>query len=141
MLTEAKSRAELIRWTLEMAAKEFGLNPRTVSGRVRQSGITPGEDGLFSTVDIHRALCPDVEIELNAERLRKTKAESERIELENEKTRGTLVSVEATYKHFEHFFVALRARILASGLTEDEKDELLKDLRGIKARDLSTNAS
>jgi len=75
--------------------------------------------------------------ELGAERLRKTTEEADKLALENEKTRGKLVEIEAVYKHFESLFIALRARILASALEDHEKDELLNDLRGIKSHDLS----
>jgi hypothetical protein len=74
---------------------------------------------------------------LAAERLRKLKEEADKIALENEKTRGALVEIEAVYKHFEGIFVSFRARVLASGLTDEEKDEVLKDLRRLKARDVS----
>jgi hypothetical protein len=76
-------------------------------------------------------------VTLNGERLRKLKEEADKVALENEKTRGNLVEIEAVYKHFEAIFVSLRARVLASQLTEQEKDELLNDLRRLKARDIS----
>ncbi len=74
---------------------------------------------------------------LAVERLRKLKEEADKVALENEKTRGGLVEIEAVYKHFEAVFVAFRARILASDLGDQEKDELLNDLRRLKARDFS----
>jgi phage terminase Nu1 subunit (DNA packaging protein) len=73
---------------------------------------------------------------LNSERLRKLHEEADKVALENEKTRGNLVEIEAVYKHFEGIFVAFRARVLASSLTDEEKDELLNDLRKLKARDI-----
>ncbi len=74
---------------------------------------------------------------LATERLRKLKEEADKVALENDKTRGKLVEIEAVYKHFEGIYVAFRARILASGLGDEEKDEILNDLRGLKARNFS----
>jgi hypothetical protein len=75
--------------------------------------------------------------EYEVQELRKLTEEADKLALQNEKTRGALVEIEAVYKHFAGLFVALRARILASALTDDEKDELLNDLRKLKARDVS----
>lgn len=75
--------------------------------------------------------------ELSAERLRKTTEEADKLSLDNERTRGKLVEIEAVYKRFESLFVSLRARILASSLEDHEKDELLNDLRGLKSQDFS----
>jgi hypothetical protein len=74
---------------------------------------------------------------LAAERLRKLKEEADKVALENDKTRGKLVDIEAVYRHFQGIYVALRARILASNLDDQEKDEILNDLRRLKARDVS----
>lgn len=130
-------KATFIRWSAESAGREFGLNPRTIAARISTSGVVAGRDGKYSTAEIHKAICGDYE----AERLRKTREEADKIALENEKTRGGLVEIEAVYRHFSGLFVALRAKILASSLTDDEKDQILNDLRGIKARDCSNLAS
>ena len=71
---------------------------------------------------------------LASERLRKLKEDADKVAIENERSRGNLVETEAVYGHFEGLFVALRQRILASGLSDQEKDELLKDLMGLKGR-------
>jgi len=99
-----------------------------------QAGQMPLVQSLVAFIEYQR---DSVDPQYAAERLRKTTEEADRIALENEKTRGNLVEVEAVYKHFEGLFIALRARILASGLTDAEQDELLSDLRGLKSRDFS----
>ncbi len=128
-----RSQADSIRWSIGMAAREFGLAHKTVAQRVTSTGTVPDEDGLFSTAKIHAAIFGDFE----AERLRKIKEEADKLALENDKTRGQLVETEAVYKHFEGIFVGFRARILSSGLADIEKDEILNDLRRLKSRDLS----
>lgn len=70
--------------------------------------------------------------EIQAQELRRLKETADKLALENEKTRGGLVEIEAVISHFQGLFIALRARILASALTDPEKDEILNDLRAIK---------
>lgn len=79
----------------------------------------------------------DKRLAMSAEKLRKLREEADKLALENERTRGNLVEIEAVYKHFEGIFVAFRQRVLGSSLTEEEKDEFLRDLRRLKARDIA----
>jgi hypothetical protein len=53
----------------------------------------------------------------------------ERIELEIEQTRSKLIDREVVYKMHEGIFIALRQTVLASGLTDIEKSEMLKEMR------------
>ena len=119
---------------MEQAASEFGINPRTLTNRLKTNGIIPNEkDKRYSTQQICKAVFGDIDVE----RLRKLTEEADKLALDNEKTRGGLVEIEAVYKHFQGLFVALRSRLLASSLTDEEKDELLGDLRKLKAGDFS----
>lgn len=92
---------------------------------------------LLGLVKYYRELRSKQGSDIEAERLRKTTEEADKLALENEKTRGSLVEVEAVYKNGESVFVALRARILSSGLSDHEKDELLTDLMQLKVGDFS----
>ncbi len=100
--------------------------------------LTPTLKGLFK---YFREVRLKDSTTMAAEKLRKLKEEADRVALENERTRGKLVEVEAVYKHFEGIFVSFRARVLASSLSNEEKDELLNDLRKLKARDISERES
>lgn len=122
-----------IRWTQQKASTEFGIHANTLAMRLKRGGILPGEDGKYSTKQICVAMFGDIE----AETLRKLTEDADKVALQNEKTRGSLVEIESVYRHFEHIFVSLRARILASGLMPEEKDEILNDLRKLKARDFT----
>ena len=129
---EQGSQVELVRWSLAMAAANFGRDPKTLKKNVAAANVVPGDDGLFSTLEMAKAIFGDIE----GERLRKTKEEADKLELENAQTRMELVSVELVYKHFEGVFISFRQKILASALTEDEKQDLLNDLCRLKAKDL-----
>jgi hypothetical protein len=73
---------------------------------------------------------------LAAEKIGKTKAERERVEMENARARGETVSVEEVLAAFGPVFSSMRERILATDSLEvSEKDELLGDLRGILERE------
>jgi hypothetical protein len=45
------------------------------------------------------------------------------------RARGTLVEAESVYKFYVSVFVKIRQVILCSDLTDDEKADLLRDLR------------
>ena len=131
-MKKQRSQAQQLRWSLAMMSREFGPDHKTLSKNLAASGITAGKDGLFSSRDALRLVFGDLE----AERLRKTREEADKLELENEQTRGNLLETEAVYRHFERVFVAFRQKVLASSLTEEEKYDLLNDLCRLKTRDL-----
>lgn len=114
-----------IRWTIELAASEFGLDRRTLTSRIRQLGLEPGKDRKFSTRDIAAAVFGDYD----AERIRKTKEEADKLALANARERGELCEVSRVIAFCQGVGVVLRQKILGSSLMESEKDELLLDLR------------
>jgi hypothetical protein len=118
------------RWTIGRAAGEFPVDSKTLAKRIKLAGIEPGEDGKFSTEQICRATFGD----LRGEQTRETKERADKLALANEKERGRLLDAEKVYKHYEGVFVTLRQKTLASAMTDDEKDELLNDLRALKSR-------
>ena len=63
------------RWGLEKAAAEFGINPRTLSKRLKQYSIECGRDKMFSTKQICAAIFGDID----GERLRLTKEQADYI--------------------------------------------------------------
>lgn len=92
--------------------------------------MTPGEDGKWSTAQICSAIFGD----LRGEQTRLAKENADARALENEKSRGRLLEAEDVYRHYEGVFVTLRQKTLASSMTDEEKDELLNDLRSLKSR-------
>jgi len=125
-----------------LAARNVILGGRRLRQLAKEKGLFPEPVGeqyeLLATclglIQHYHDLYHTGSGEFEAEQLRKLKEEADRVALENEKTRGNLVETEEVYKHFEGVFVGLRARVLASGLIEQEKDELLDDLRRLKTR-------
>jgi hypothetical protein len=75
-----------------------------------------------------------------AERRAKTRAERERLELQNARTRGEMVEVQAVKKLGERIMIAIRSKILQSHLSDDEKDKVLLDLMSLGKMDWTRDA-
>ncbi len=75
--------------------------------------------------------------DLKREQLRRTKEEADRLELSNARTRGELVEVRKVKLEGEKIMGAIRNRILNSLLTDDEKDQCLRDILSLKDVDFS----
>lgn len=69
---------------------------------------------------------------IEQERLRKTREEADKIALENAKLRGELVDLPTVEKAIEDICVTVRAKVLGSSLTDEEKDEILESLYKLK---------
>lgn len=126
--TETTSTAgrkfEPIRWTLERASREFGLDKKTLSGRVKRQGELPGEDGRWSTQQMVRAIYDDLEFE----RIRKTRAEADGQEMLNRKTAGELVDLEQLASRLEPVMIEMKRIVLSSGLKHADQDRMLGEL-------------
>jgi hypothetical protein len=114
-----------VRWTLHAAAQEFGIDDKTLAGKIRTGGIVVGDDGKFGTLDICKAVFGDID----GEKLRLVREQADSFAIKNAASRGQLLPVEDVKKHFEGVLIALRAGILASNLEQDEKSELLLNLK------------
>ena len=112
---------DLIRWTLEMAGREFGIDRKTVAGRIRQSGALPGADGKFTTKDIASALFGDLEFE----KIRKCKAEADQIEMEMAKSRLEFIEVADFTRCYEEVLTSCVRVIRSSKLSVADQDEIL----------------
>lgn len=122
-----KTRIEPIRWTLEQAGSEFGRDARALAKRIKRGSILPGEDGRFSTLQICQAVFGD----RDAEELRKTSAEADLAELKAKERQRLLLKADDVYRFFEGYFIVIRQRILASKLSRQEQDDLLRELQGL----------
>jgi phage terminase Nu1 subunit (DNA packaging protein) len=71
------------------------------------------------------------------ERIRKTRAEALRIEIQNQRSHGELVEVAQVRKLGAQVLSAVRNKLLSFPLTDDEKDKCLRDLLSLKDLDWS----
>ena len=113
-----------MRWSLALVASEFGFSPKTVAQRVHAAGVLPGEDGLFSTTDVHSAICGDIE----QEKLRNLQKVNRDLDTGHAVTVGELVDVQDFVSRYETIYAEIRQTILGSKLTDTDKDALLDKL-------------
>ena len=127
-----------LEWTLERAAYEFGMDRKTLSKRVTALGIEPcykgkgSKERFYSTAQMAQAVFGDLE----AERIRETKENADKLALQNAKARAELVSTEVVLRVYANLAVTVRQIVKHSGLSEVEKHELLKNIRQLKVSDL-----
>ena len=112
---------------MEHACGEFGINPRTLSGRIKQLDILAGEDRCYSTKQIATAVYGDLE----RERIRLTSAEADSQERENLVELGQLIAVEEFQKSYATIYVDMTRLIRGSTMTETEQDALLTAMTGL----------
>lgn len=123
---------EVIRWTLHVAAREFGCDRRALERSLSTSLAIAGEDGRFATAQIVAALYGDKE----AEELRKTRLQADTIDMMNQERRKELVKTEDVYRFCEGAFVALREKILALPCEQQDKDDMLRDIQKLTYDDI-----
>jgi len=129
-------------WTIAQWCREVGGDRKEFAQKVSAAGIKPSgkATGRATGADLYRvrdlfkvALGGDHE----AEKLRKTREEADRLALANARSRGELVEIAAVKKLGEKVMVALRNRILAMPLTDEEKDRCLGELLSLADMDWS----
>ena len=116
-----------IRWTLHKACAEFVINRKTLERRIAEASIIAGEDGCYSTQQIMEAITGDI----HGERLLKTRAERESVELKNARIRRELVSAAEVSRCMAGTIILIRQEILGSVLPEDTKHSVLRHLADI----------
>ena len=121
------------RWSLNTASAEFGLARETLRTALRQAHIEAGEDERYSTRQITTAVFGD----LKAEKTGLTRAQREHWELENKQAAGILINVDEAIAMVHQFTFAIRQKILMSGLTDKEKNNLLLELQRIGEMDFT----
>ena len=127
--------------TVAEMAREIGFDRHQLMKRISEMNIKPAgkvEKGKASGADLYRvrdlfkaALGGDIE----AERLRKTREEADKLALANARSRGELIEIQSVKKLGERVMVAIRNRILQFPITDDEKDALLTELLNLGKMD------
>ena len=124
-----------IRWTIDKAASEFGIDRKTLANRIRAGGISPGDDARFSTKDICRAVFTDGE----AARASLAISQRELIDLKKQQLAGNLVDPKQCQQLWDAAIIALRQKISDAPIPENVKRDILKDLQTIPIDEYKTN--
>jgi hypothetical protein len=105
--------------------REFGLDRKTLSKQLSDAGISPGEDGCLSTVQILSFIGGDIK----QQRLEESKARTELLRLKGKELRGEVVDGQELRRSLENLFTFLRQEILGNpDLTDQAKKSLLSHL-------------
>jgi hypothetical protein len=104
-----------------------GVTHLTARKKLEVAGAKPNADGKYDLGVAIRALLASKD--LNEERKKLIEAQRRKVEFENEVAHGEWIHADEVYKAYEGVFIALRQTILASHLSEQEKCDLLKELR------------
>ena len=120
-------RNQRLKWTVEIAAREFGPSIPTLRKLLNKSGVVADKDGLYTTTQITTAIYDSMSVEklLTQRQLRK------RLELENAITEATVLDRSALATRFATIADAMVHRIMASELSRPAKDDLLRELSEI----------
>ncbi len=110
-----------IRWRINQAASEFGIDDETLSKRIKAAGILAEKDDCFSTSQICKAVFGDME----GERLRKTTEEADAIALSNAKTKGELLDLEDWCRGKEKVLSGVKQIVEDSELSDDKQEQIL----------------
>lgn len=97
-----------IRWTLLRASEEFGVTRETIRRGLRALGVDSA-DGTFTTRQVHTAIAGD----LDAERIRDTRASANLKEMDEAERRGELVAMSDVERLYTDCLLPIRQRFLA----------------------------
>ena len=122
------SKKEKIRWSIYGASMEFPIDRRTLEKNLIAQDAKPDAKKTYSTPQICRAVFGD----MDGEKLRLTREQADKHWLDNQRTRESLVEREKVAKFLEKTFTAVRQKVISSGLTREEQDEVLLDLKALK---------
>jgi hypothetical protein len=120
-----------IRWTIAHASSEFDKHRDTLAKALKRLGILPGEDGMFSTLEIVRACFGDDYIE-RVDGLRK---DNELKDIEIATLRREMLPSDDVVRVWGNIAVAIRQVIKGSSLSDTEKNECFRQLRELQNKD------
>jgi phage terminase Nu1 subunit (DNA packaging protein) len=126
-------KVKLISWNLSKAEAEFGIERATLRRKLAEAGQKEDEAGCYTTRQICIAMYGDAKGERTKLAVEMVKA----AQLKNAKTEGKLIDVEAACFVAQRAAFAVRQRILASSLPDDEKKTLLADLTALGETDFA----
>ena len=120
------AKEKVIRWSKWRASSEFGIDQKTLTGRLTRYGIEAGRDKCFST----KQICDAVFGDIDNEKLRLTKEQADKLEIENATSRGDLVVMSEMVEIVQRGLQAMTATVM--GLTDlpvEYRDKIIEQLR------------
>ena len=120
--------AEPLRWFLTRASVEFGqCTEATLRKNLAKNDAQADDDGLFTTRQITDALYGG----LSEEKLATQRQLTRKLELENSITEASVLDRQALSTAFAALADAMSSRIMASELSREAKEDLLRELSSV----------
>lgn len=120
-----------MQWTLTRAANEFGCSRETLKKRLLANGIELAE--TYTT----REICSAIYGDYDSEKTRLAKEQADKIALANAESRRELIRVEDAAEITQRFCYAIRQKFLATALSDEEKNAVLKEIERLELADLT----
>jgi hypothetical protein len=98
-----------LRWTLMRAAREFDIAKDTLRRRLGECHQQPAADGTYTTRQLTEAIYGD----LYGAKLRTQSEQAEKLRIENEVSRGELLSRRELMRGFTQIADAINARVMS----------------------------
>ena len=119
-------KRKAIRWTLEVAASEFNINPRTLAKRCKAISVEFGMDRKMSTSQVCSAVFGDID----SERLRLTKEQADEKALSNAEQRRELVKFSEVLEVAHRGLSAMTSTVMGlTHLTVEDREAIINQLR------------
>lgn len=119
-----------IRWTIARAASEFNWDKDTLTKALKRASIE-GSNGTFGTAEIVKACFGD----LDGEKLRKISREADLLEVDLAKARSQVLPTDDVLRVWVDVIVAIRQVVKSSALSDNEKNECLRQIRELNIKD------
>jgi hypothetical protein len=118
---------ERLRWVVQRAADEFGLTTGTLRKALAKDSAVADENGLFSTKQVVAA----IHGALDQEKLRTQAQITRKLELQNAIAEASVLVRAEVMRGLSMVADAIKSRILSSGLSRHEQEDILKDIASI----------
>lgn len=123
----------MLRWSLQMAAEEFGVARQTVKNHVVALGLS-ADEATYSTKQIVSALFGDKQ----QEQARLAKEQADRIAMDNQERRRNLIPVEDALMLARKFTFAAIAKLRGvETLSIEEKNAVIAEFRRLADADFT----
>jgi len=120
------AKEKVIRWSKWRAASEFGIDQKTLTGRLTRYGIEPGRDNNYTT----KQICDAVFGDIDNEKLRLTKEQADKLEIENAQSRGDLVKMSEIVDVMQRGLQAMTATVMGmTDLQVEHREKIIEQLR------------
>jgi len=119
------------------AAANFLVSAKTLARRLRASGTEPGRDGKYWTAQIAAAIYD----EGFRQRLKKVEEETALLQLKREPLESELIPTRMVPALVSAIASAIREKILASPLPEEERREILAELTSLQGSNWEDKAA